>query len=445
VPSDVDLWDRLNRSYDAINTAHPTEPAVKTPDEDPEEQESKKRRRRRSIRILDVISVVLWLNWLTEIFAPDILHRLFGSIADYRFFFYVAVFVLGFMKFHRRMLLFIGYVVCFPLLVLFWKLPAFFIKHRSWTLFLASVQAAFTFFSDLRYNVISKGLALLATFAILKSNNKGVLLTCAVYFGYLITRSLVRLIRRTFSAPAFLVMQRAELDRAVSSEGWQKFASVPAEYRSDEIDLYNERQFNDLVLKITTGIVVTRFLYLWAYQLDRYRRNFAPPFVFNAIAYIWLFLGVGFSFAMINLAAYGIHPGSFTVRDGRPSVIAWTLYSFASFSLNEAGHISANGDLAYTIQLCAFIIGSLLLVTLLVNLVVTFRRERDVKAMDDLVTDLRLRAREQNERFIDEFAIGVEEARTRIEKLASGMAWFVTFITASIPEEFFHDRDRRAR
>ena len=184
-PSDDYFWEILTRS-----ATPPPVVAAQEPDEpgpvDEKEAAQRKRRRRRIIRLLDVLSLAIWAVWLVTIFITNVPERAFGSIADYRFFFYIAAIVIGFVALKSKMWLVMGYIVFFPLIVFLWKLPAFFVAHRSWNLFLAITQAAFTVFSSFRYNVITKGLAAFATLIILKSANKGLLLAAGVYFAYLI-------------------------------------------------------------------------------------------------------------------------------------------------------------------------------------------------------------------------------------------------------------------
>jgi hypothetical protein len=308
-------------------------------------------------------------------------------------------------------------------------------------LLLASSQAAFTFFSDSRYNVVSKGLAMFAALAIVASDNRGVVLAAAAYIAGLVVWSLARLIRKTFAASAFLETQRHHIDRVVGSERLNDFIAIPAELRSADVELYDQQQFGDVMMRISSGIFITRALWFWAYQLDRYRRTFAPAVIFNGIAYVWLLVGVGIGFALINLAAFTLWPDQYAVNDPTPSLIAMTLYAFASFGLQEAGGISANGDLAYAIQLAALAVGGLLVISLVFNVVVTIRRERDEAAMHELVRDLKASARERERLFREEFAVSVDEARARLETVARGFAWLLNYVTATIPEEFLRESD----
>ena len=216
---------------------------------------------------------------------------------------------------------------------------------------------------------------------------------------------------------------------------------MPPELRRADIERYDSGQFQLVCQRISTGIILSRGLYLWAYQLDRYRRTFSPSLVFNLISFVWLYLGIGFSFAMINLAAYGISPENYKTSVAHPSLIAMMVYSYASVTIQDGGGISAAGDLAFAIKLCTSFIGGFLILALILNIFMTFRRERDDKEMEELVLDLKSTARSQNSRFREEFAIDVEEARRRIEALAFGMAGLVTMITALIPDEFFEYGD----
>ena len=94
VTTDADFWDRLARSAEMISTT-PASEDKKESGTEPGDQVKDKRKRRRKLVLLDAVSLLAWANWPAVIFFTNLPERAFGSLADYRFFFYLAALVVG--------------------------------------------------------------------------------------------------------------------------------------------------------------------------------------------------------------------------------------------------------------------------------------------------------------------------------------------------------------
>lgn len=436
----VDLWDRIERSTAVVPKTTPIEREKK--EKTPEEMEAEKRKRRRVILTLDIVSSLFWFYALAKIFVVDLDETLISRVApghenvlDYRIFFYLGLLVVLVWK-RKTLLWVVLYVLAFPLLVFVWKIPWFFIKRRSWALFLGTLQAVFTALSDFRYNLTSKFLALVAATLIIATSIRALLVCSAVYLGFLVANSYVRLLRKTFAGSSFLRVQRESIAKLVESRPVRFFTHMADEYKRADVEIYDATQLNQITSSISAGIIINKGLYFWAYQLERYRRDYSPSTVFASISYVWLLLGTVLGFTLINEAVYKLDADQYAT-DGGPSFISWIVYSVATMGLSDGGGIAATGDWAYAVQLAAMIAGPTLLATFALNFVLTYKRERDESALRDLVATLKQTAREQDRRFKDEWAVSVDEAHERLEDLGAGLGFIVRWVTSSIPAEFF--------
>jgi ERCC4-type nuclease len=93
------------------------------------------------------------------------------------------------------------------------------------------------------------------------------------------------------------------------------------------------------------------------------------------------------------------------------------------------------GQWAYGVQLAGGIAGLLILASLAINILLSVVRERDDAATRDLIQDLKDRARQQERRFVDEYAVSVDEAFERLQRLGAGAAWLLAYLVQSIPPE----------
>jgi len=71
-----------------------------------------------------------------------------------------------------------------------------------------------------------------------------------------------------------------------------------------------------------------------------------------------------------------------------------------------------------------------------VDLIVTVRRARDERALDETVQALKQRARAQDERLRQETYVGVDEAQQRMEQLGIGVSWIMSYLVATLPDDF---------
>jgi hypothetical protein len=447
VPGEIDLWGRIERSQAAVTEAAS---AKSGPSQSEEEKAAGKRRLRRQIRALDTVSVLFWTYVLAKIFFIDVDRRIVRAVApsyeylvDYRFLLYAAVIAIVALV-QKSWLWGILYIILFPILFLVWKVPAFFIRRRSWALFLGVLQAIFTALSDFRYNFVSKTLALFACVFILTLDTQGILAASFGYLAYLLARTYWRTIKKMVLSPSFLRVQKQKIGDIVNSAPIRQLSDFDEALKREDVQLYSEKQLGEITAAISWGIAVNRGLYYWSYQLERYRRNVVPSLIFSALSYVWLFLGTILSFAFLNFALYKLDPSNFKVEDEPVSFLRMTVYSLSRLSLNDGGGIGASSDRAYSLQLAEGLAGVLFLGALVANFIVTAKRERSESELRDLVHELRERAKEDETRFKERFYVSVEEAHQRLSDLGSNLTRLLSFLMTSVPPDFFEDPPRRS-
>jgi hypothetical protein len=433
------IWTRLEKGL----AKAPAQP-VATPPEGGKTVKEVWRDAKRKVRWLDLLAALIWAYGLIKVFVIDLDRKLLEGIGhgaqavlDYRIFFYVAVLValVAALRKHRALLL-LGYFLFFPLIVFVWKIPAFFIRRRSFVLFLGATHAIVNLIGGFRYHVISKGLAAFAAFFILATDSRGLIALSISYVGFLILWSYGRLFRNTFSVSTFISAQRQAINRATKSDRLRSLTALGDEYAPTALTEYDYSQATQVAVKISLAVTINRVLYLWAYQLDRYRRQVFPALMFNGLSFVWLFIGTICGLSLINFGLAKITTGQFTF-DNSASLLAMTLFSFASLHLQEAGGVHAAGGITQAVQLSAAFLGLIVIAGFVLNVIITARRERSEGELQGLVTSLKLRAREQEAQFRAEYAVSVEEAYQRLVELRAGMAFLLASLMSSIPEDFF--------
>jgi hypothetical protein len=140
---------------------------------------------------LDIVGGLVWAYVVLGAFFVDFRGLLIaavgevgGALFDFRFVGFLAVLAcLAIWKGVANLILTISYWVLFPLIFLFWKLPAALIVINSWSLFIAIFNSIISSVLQLRYKVVSA--FAYCVFAILILFGEGIFLQAGI-FGLLV-------------------------------------------------------------------------------------------------------------------------------------------------------------------------------------------------------------------------------------------------------------------
>ena len=434
------LWDKVDVLV--LREGEPSEPK-KEPTSD---KEDSSRRLRRHLRILDVLGVVFWLYVVLKLFVYDVDRELLTALgaeglANYRFFFFLAILVLIVALTKRKgvALLYVGYVLFFPFVILLWKLPRLIYKTRSWLVALAAVNVVTAVFRDFKFNVVTKSLVLLALLCVFVADTAFILVPASITLVVLLLITLYRSISATLTGSRFIDLQKSALKKIGESDFVEQFVQVPENLRDDEVEKFDKDQMTEFIGKLSNGLLAVRVTYFWAYQLERYRQSQAPTF-FAFLTYVWLFIISVVTVWALNLAVLKIDPDQFTFAM-YPSNLQVLYYSFVSFALNGIPALEPVGDVAITIKIMAGLMGLLLFGALITNLVLVARKRHD-EELARTIEGFKGRARAMEAEFGQEFDIAPEAAVEWLKEIGSGAVRLLAFFTSRIPSDFFDPETR---
>ena len=135
--------------------------------------------------------------YLLKNYQPELLW-----VLDYRFFIFlggtaVMLVLLGTAGF----VLWAGYILSYPFILLFWKIPSFIFRLGGWVLALAVTEFVFSFFRSFRYHVIMTALFMIALVVVMSSHDAPLLYAgSAILFALLLViylRALFRVFKPT--------------------------------------------------------------------------------------------------------------------------------------------------------------------------------------------------------------------------------------------------------
>jgi hypothetical protein len=435
-----DIWLLLERSP---SPTAPRAPQVPTTQKAPETRWGRVAKRVWWVS-LDVTSAVAWVYVLCQVFAFDLDPLILRAVAapswllHYKFLFIpILAFAAALAYWRWRALGALLYVIFYPFVIVFWKLPKLIWKKKLYQNLVASIallNGIALFGRNLRYNMSTKGIGLVATAVILGSHSEYALIVSGLTLCAIFCWSLVRVLSQTFSRSFFVESQRALLDKIA------KWYESPAKFDEKVFatDVLTVEQRNSVTLTIQKEIVLNRALYLWAYKLHQYRRSNVAV-LFNGLSYLVLFVGGAFMFFLLNLALLEIDPHQYKF-ESYPSIVAMLLYGLCSIAFTDGGGVTAAGDFAYALRVLAGLFGPTFTLTALVNFGMVFRGSRADAELDETVVELRRRAKKHDAAFRRVLRVTMEEACQRLVALGiGGTLVVVNWIAAAVPPEYLID------
>lgn len=437
--SEVTIWDKIDPSV-VRSPESSTRAAKRTGSSSSTEAVKAKRKkcRQRRRRIADIVGCLTWTYVILKLFILDLDRLLVEAYApqlqrllDYKFFIYLALIALVVASI-RKGTIFVPYVLFWPLVVVLWKIPRLAYRLRSWNLLIAILNACYSFVHNFRWNAIIRTAEILALLGISISRSPWVVYMCLliIFLGLLL--HYYRSIKVAVQSSRFLARQQQLIERLFNNqEGLRNAVCIEDEWRGPEIEKLNKKQVREFANRVSLGITVWKSLEFYTVLLNKYRRSTAP-IVFGLSAFLWLFVQSVVAFTFLNYGLGNVHPGQYDGAE-QASFIRYIYYSMNSLSLNTISQLSPTGDVATALSIFAGTCGSVLLLTLLGQIVFGLKQTRDDGAFQEFFAKIHKIRRDLESQLVIDYEVSPEEAWRRLEELGIGSVSLLTRLAAKIP------------
>ncbi|WP_135457038.1 hypothetical protein [Mycobacterium sp. DL99] len=403
-----------------------------------DKQDAPNRKWRRISLVGDVAGTIVWCFGLSKVFFFDfdvfIANKL-GSPWNHfvQFRWLVALLAVAVILVATKKSVFVLlYVIFFPLIIMFWKIPRLLMWFRSWNLLLALSTLCISVFSHFRWRFFIRAFEILVVVTAIASDSPRVAAVCAMLLSLALVYHYVQTIVGGVRASKFLGYQQ-KFVRTVTSRSRIEPLQIGDELRSDEVERFNKEQLTKFTNSITIGLFTLKLMAFYSDLLQQYRRSYALIFL-NVLSYIWLLLQSIILLTMINRSVYIAAPGQYEVS-GSSSIVGFLFYSVTSLYGNTIAQIVAVGDIALSIATAAAVYGPIFVLTLGAQLVMTFRQSKDDAAFGDLIKFVKSRQTRLAELLEADYEVTPDEAVQRLRDLGLGAQLFFAYLASKIPDD----------
>lgn len=356
-----------------------------------EPQVALKRKLRIVLGITDVVATVFWSYLVVHVFIfdVDILIRnlsipYLDTAFQYKWLVLAGFFALVFAVTRNIWSLSIaGYVALFPLVVVCWKIPRLLWKTKSPLITLAFLNAIFSFFRSIRYNLASVAALIFFSGIVFVSNSY--YFVVGAIFGLLSILVIIYLNRlRIVLRPSVLYEVHA---RAISffSNSFQKTYKLDVKLQPFALARVPKELKSEILGNLQFLMIINRGAYFLSAKLREFHRSNVRVlfYLFNLLILIFT---TAYIFAVANFGLWRVSPDSFQVSDAR--FFSFVYYSFSSVFGRGVIEIIPLGDFPKFLAILQ-IIFSFFVLAIIVTLVFSLQSKRDEEGIETAIEKIR--------------------------------------------------------
>jgi hypothetical protein len=392
----------------------------------------------RIVRRLDVVAAACWSYAITKAVVDwdrAVLRWMDPNlewIANFRILLFLILLLVMFKLGGKWAIVWVLYLVFWPLLLIVWRLPWAFYRREQWNQLIGLVHVVFGFVSSLKSTIFACFMGTAALFLLLLPGRVTALLAivCALVFeGWLIWAAGRAAARPSRFLEKFRVPGKDGFNGLTSEAETSRQAALA---KDGQLTVAETEAFLDAA---SQALVVNRIFYFLAYRISEYRKSPAV-LLYAAFAVLGLFMVTVANLTLVNMAIYQVDSSAFVTKGGPASTIRFVYYSMTSLYGGEIEVIGARSDVAILIKALSLVIGVLVLGVLCFSLFMTIRYARDQEEAQETVRQMKVTAQKSETAFNKDFEISPAEALARLRELSHGAVVLFAYLARQVPDDF---------
>ncbi|PIR69624.1 MAG: hypothetical protein COU47_01835 [Candidatus Niyogibacteria bacterium CG10_big_fil_rev_8_21_14_0_10_46_36] len=387
-------------------------------------------------RIRDLFATLFWLYVILKLFIFDIdlflINKFFPNyswLSNFKLFVLIgSLAIIWLFTKNRHIVTWSLYILFFPLIVIFWKVPRFVLKQKSWIFTFAVINALLSFIKSIKYNFIVLAFFLVSVAIIFNFSDQKLLWFSLSMLFIILTIIYVHRFILVFK-PSSIYQAHIKILTRVRMQGLAPFA-LEENIRNLPVESLDKKQLEKWTTSLQTSVLFNRVCLFTAKKLRNYQ-NSGFDVVSDVLTIILLILMTVFSFSMINFGLYKINHDVFTLSTS-PSFFTFFYYSFNNLwlnSINEVVPIMPVSQVTFMIES----LFSFFLIAIFLSLLFSVKSKRHEEELNEVIRGIEGQGKDMEHFIKDEYRINsIEDAMAELDKLKASLAKFLYKISESI-------------
>jgi hypothetical protein len=392
--------------------------------------------KRVEVFLREIFAILFWCYGLTEIFVFNIDTLVIEKIApsytgllNFKLFIFLVIVATFWLFFgNKTTSTWFFYTLFYPIILIFWKIPSYVFKQKSWTLAFALINSIISFFKSAKFNFISASFFFASFVVIFISSNK-YLLSISVIFLSIIT--FLFYVRKFWFAvrSSDIFNSHIKFFKQIRKFGSDSFV-LEKEIRDLSIAEMNEQQVQKRTEKIQFSVLFNRICLFSAKKLRDYQNSGLQfvPLVFTILS---LIIFTAIAFTGINYGVFKIDPSIFNFTHS-PTLFTFFYYSFRALVFNDIPELVPTAQLSQSILMVEEFT-ALILVAIFITLYFSVKSEKKSAELEKAINEIEAEG-ESMECFIrDEYKFAnITDALEHLQKLKSNMLSIILWLSKGL-------------
>ncbi len=320
------------------------------------------------------------------------------------------------------------YILFYPVILIFWRLPQLAYKLRSWIFAVAIVNAALSLFRSLKLKFVTAAVFLISMLFALTFSNHILLIIAIVGLFSVLVVSYARMSIFVFQPSSIFQLYTKVLKKSPT------FVTAhfidAAEIRNLPMERLNDAQILARRTNIQSLVLFNRALLFLSHRLREYQQS-----KLNALSYAFnLLLLLGFTiiaYAATNYALFKLDPTQFTVVATEPGFFLFLYYSFHTFIFGSIGEITPVHFYSQAVSMSEQVL-AILLLFILVGLFISVQSERYKEELDRTIAETEETGRTLEELIQSTYNLTFEQALEEIRKMQANLINIILWLSKSL-------------
>jgi hypothetical protein len=382
----------------------------------------------------ELFSISFWTYALIKLFIFDLdIYVIDHLLPAYQWIIYYKIIILlgalaifGLFTRKATAVGFALYIIFYPFIVLFYRLPCTIYKRGNWIVILYLLNSVVLFFRSFRYKLVSSCLYATSYLLILLCDAKYILYPSIVTLLVLIVISLIRRFVSAFKSDNLFKFYKRGLDAVQRRIAETRATEDPlgnltlAQMDQNQIQIWSQNLQSQLLMNR---------IFLFAAKKIREYRNSNLTMGINIVSILGLWLGIVFTFAAINFGLYKVVPQLYHVID--PTFFEFFRYSFEAAFCVTIDNLIAVKPLAQAIFM-AQVFFTFVIVATFFSTLVTVSKEQSNHQLDSLIDNLEQQGADAESFINSHFRLSLDAALDELQRLQAGLVTVLLWLTRGL-------------
>ncbi|WP_281202691.1 hypothetical protein [Cytobacillus kochii] len=381
----------------------------------------------------EVVAVLIWTYTFIKLFIFDIDTYLVRSLLPnhtyllkYKFTILIGL-VAVFWLFTKNKQIFIWslYILFYPLILLFWRIPYFIFKQKSWVIAFTFINGIISFIVSLKYLFVTSAIYTVSATILLTSTNEALLVISCISILIILILTFYNRFEVIFKKSNLLSFYTTFFSRMDNST-----LIIEEEITKTPVELLDEKQLERRTTNLQSIVLFNRIHLFIAKKLREYQ-NSKMNYAYYIVSIIGVVAFTILSFTFVNLSLYKIDPDNFSF-ESPPSLFTFIYYSFNNLLSTPISELKAITPISQSISMfstfCAFLIG-----VILVSLILSVRSQKHQEELNEVISGFERQGELLEKLILVQYKIkNIEDALVELEKLKAILINIIYKITDNI-------------